>query len=78
VMDADRSNQTRLTSNSDTDSWPSWSPDGSKIAFDSDRDGNDEIYVMAADGSNQTRLTNSPGGDNYPSWGASHSNPSTQ
>ena len=40
---------------------PSWSPDGTKIAFDSYRDGNIEIYVMNADGSNQTRLTNNPG-----------------
>ena len=28
-----------------------WSPDGSRIAFSSDRDGNDEVYVMNADGS---------------------------
>ena len=34
-----------------------------KIAFTSDRDGNNEIYVMATDGSNQTRLTNNAGGD---------------
>jgi len=32
-------------------------PDGSKIAFGSNRDGNFEIYVMDADGSHQTRLT---------------------
>jgi len=38
---------------------PAWSPDGSKIAFVSDRDGNDEIYVMSADGSNQKRCTHS-------------------
>ena len=31
-----------------------------KIAFDSNRDGNDEIYVMNADGTGQTRLTNNP------------------
>ena len=36
---------------------PRWSPDGRKILFDSERDGNREIYVMDADGSNQTRLT---------------------
>jgi Tol biopolymer transport system component len=39
-----------------------------KIAFVSDRDGNDEIHVMNADGSNQTNLTNSPKMDWYPDW----------
>ena len=38
----------------------SWSPDGKKIAFRSNRDGNYEIYVMNADGSEQTNLTNNP------------------
>jgi TolB protein len=33
------------------------SPDGTNIAFMSNRDGSLEIYTMAADGSNQTRLT---------------------
>ena len=37
---------------------PSWSPDGNKITFYSNRDGNSEIYVMNADGTGQTRLTN--------------------
>ena len=40
-----------------------------KIAFMSDRDGNEEIYVMNADGSNQTSITNNPAGDVVPSWG---------
>ncbi|MDP8886983.1 MAG: hypothetical protein M3M91_04240, partial [Thermoproteota archaeon] len=39
-----------------------------KIAFYSERDGNQEIYIMNADGSNQTRLTNSPAWDSLPSW----------
>ena len=36
---------------------PAWSPDGRTLAFESSRDGNDEIYVMNADGSNRHRLT---------------------
>ena len=65
VMDADGSNLTRLTHNTldDDDKSPFWSPDGSKIAFLSDRDEIFvyQLYTMDADGSNQTRLTNNPG-----------------
>lgn len=49
---------TTVTTGNASSSFPSWSPDGSKIAFSSDRDGNYEIYVMNAhDGSNVIRLT---------------------
>jgi TolB protein len=68
VMDANGSNQTRLTNNLNQDSQPSFSPDGTKITFTSFRDGNFEIYVMDADGSNQTRLTNDPAIDTDPSF----------
>ena len=50
---------------------PSWSPDGTKIAFSSDIDGQSgyNIYVMDIDGSNITRLTtNNDAYDQYPSW----------
>ncbi len=40
----------------------------SKIVFDSERDGNFEIYVMNADGSNQQRLTSWERGDQFPAW----------
>ena len=39
-----------------------------RIAFDSERDGNYDIYVMNADGSNVTRLTNHPERDWGPAW----------
>jgi Tol biopolymer transport system component len=66
---ADGSNQTRLTYNDVTDAGPSWSPDGTKIAFASAKDGNFEIYLMnAADGSVQTRLTNNTAADAEPDW----------
>ena len=68
VMNADGSEQTRLTDNLAADSDPNWSPDGQKIAFCSKRDGNWEIYVMNADGTEQTRLTNNQANDAYPSW----------
>ena len=59
----------KLTGNSlGGDEYPDWSPDGTKLAFHSHRDGNWEIYVMNADGSEQTRLTDNPGEDTYPSW----------
>jgi len=47
---------------------PAWSPDGTRIAFSSSRDGNFEIYVANRDGSNPRRLTNHPGADVTPTW----------
>lgn len=54
------------------DWFPAWSPDGTQIAFTSERDGNLEIYVMpaafTAAGADQTRLTNEPADDIYAVW----------
>jgi Tol biopolymer transport system component len=68
VMDADGSNQTNLTPGQTLETYAAWSPDGTRIAFASERDGNSEIYVMNADGSNQVRVTNNPAGDYEPRW----------
>src|SRR5215217_5243124 len=43
-------------------------PPGTRIAFDSDRDGNREIYTMFTDGGDQTRLTDNPAFDGEPAW----------
>jgi Tol biopolymer transport system component len=68
VINVDGTGQTQLTDNSHTDILGAWSPDGTRIAFTSNRDGNGEIYVMNADGSNQINLTNNPELDEAPQW----------
>jgi Tol biopolymer transport system component len=57
TMNHDGSNVNQLTHDPAEDHSPVWSPDGSKIAFVSNRTGDSEIYVMNADGNDQTRLT---------------------
>ncbi len=55
VMNADGSNQTRLTNNPTADEGPAWSPNGLRINFHTAREGNDQIYSMFADGTDQRR-----------------------
>lgn len=69
VVSATGTNQVNLTQAPGTVNVdPSWSPDGSKIAFTSTRDGNTEIYVMNSDGSNSHRLTENSSSDWKPRW----------
>src|SRR3989442_3836057 len=70
VMNAEGSGQARLTSDGSNDDNPRWSPDGSKILFQSDRDnpGTNDIYLMNADGSGQTRLTTDANDDSAAVW----------
>jgi uncharacterized protein (TIGR02145 family) len=58
----------RLTDNSARDSHPAWSPDGTRLAFVSDRDGDKEIYVMNADGTDVQQLTDNDADDASPAW----------
>ena len=77
-MNVDGSGVTRITDHPGDDGSPSWSPDGQRIAFNSDRGPQGglyvkfEVYVIDADGSDVTQLTNQPG-DRHgvygsPSW----------
>jgi TolB protein len=47
-MDADGGNQHNLTKCAAQDNFATWSPDGKKIAFISNRDGGSDVYVMEA------------------------------
>lgn len=67
TINADGSEQSRLTNTAAADSDPAWSPDGTKIVFSSNRHGgNMSIYLMNADGSDQKRITTNF--DTTPSW----------
>jgi Tol biopolymer transport system component len=63
VMNADGTDQRRLTRNAVTDGSPVWLPDGKRIGLvrsvrdSKGRSSRDEMYVMNADGSDQRRLT---------------------
>ena len=68
VMDADGNNQIRLTNHPERDYQPSWSPDGGRIVFSSNRNGgNSQIYVMDSNGKNVRRLTAGIS-DGQPAW----------
>ncbi len=68
IANIDGSNTIKLTNNNAEDWHPEVSPDGTQIAFISNRDGNQEIYSMDIDGGNQKRLTFNTIDDWYPSW----------
>ena len=72
-MNADGSGITRLTHDEFGDAMPSWSPDGKRIAFASDRNWKSDIYVMNADGSDLTRLTDDFRLDFAPVWSPTES-----
>jgi len=74
AMEGSECNIVKLTDNTFKDNLPAISPDGTKIAFVSNRDGwNSEIFVMDIDGSNVIQLTNTK--DPYHSGHPWHSSP---
>ena len=58
----------RLTSNAAFDGLPFWSPDGTQIAFMSDREGSRDVWVMSANGEQITRLTTNSGAETPMGW----------
>jgi Tol biopolymer transport system component len=67
VCDSDGSNGVPLTSLG-LSGTPRWSPDGTRIVFDSRVEGQPEIYVVNSEGGTPQRLTNNPSDDAVPSW----------
>jgi Tol biopolymer transport system component len=68
VLDWKRNLSINLTRNRADEFDPEWSPDGSKIAFDSNRDGNYQIYIKNLDTGATSKLFQSSNQDRFPSW----------
>lgn len=69
VMKRDGSQLHQITSGTGNNDWPAWSPDGSRLAFISDRSGVEEVFTMRADGGDVAQLTFQPiSHDELPDW----------
>lgn len=68
TVNQDGTGETRLTVNPAVDNVPSFSSDGTRVVFSSDRDGDAELYVMNADGTGQAALTVNGASDVLADW----------
>jgi Tol biopolymer transport system component/predicted Ser/Thr protein kinase len=68
VCNSDGSGAQQLTSLGAEAGFPRWSPDGERIAFDSNAERQFDIYVISANGEKPQRLTSDPSTDALPSW----------
>jgi Tol biopolymer transport system component len=69
LMRTNGSNILRLTDSAGVDDDPVWSPDGRQIAYESDTDGDFDVWVMNVDGSGAVNLTDSNASTDWsPDW----------
>ncbi len=68
IVSVDGNNVLQLTVDEAEDITPSWSPDGKKIVFASNRSGNFDIWLLNIEKKTLTQLTNNPAEDGHPVW----------
>jgi tricorn protease len=68
LVDRDGGDAKRLTSHEGTESFPHFSPDGSKVAFSAQYDGNTDVFVVNTEGGEPKRLTFHPSDDIVQGW----------
>ena len=57
-----------MLQNNANEYWPKWSPNGKELVFQSELDGNIDIYRLILETDSLIRLTNNPAEDHEPSW----------
>src|SRR5262249_669484 len=60
IVHADGTQRVEITFGSNQSQRPAWSPDGTRIEFDSTQDGSYDLFTINPDGTGQINLTNSP------------------
>ncbi len=71
IADIDGSNEQNISSNAAFDGWPVWSPDGTRIAFASNRSGParvGQLFIVNADGTAVRQITSGPWSYAQPAW----------
>jgi tricorn protease len=68
LVDREGGDAKRLTSHEGTESFPHFSPDGSKVAFSAQYDGNTDVFVVNTEGGEPKRLTYHPDSDVVQGW----------
>ena len=68
IINADGSDHRPLTTGNRSDSSPRWSPDGTRVAYLSDADGKQQIYVRWMDSGQTARITNLEEGPDAITW----------
>ena len=68
VMRSDGGGVARISDGTASDNDPAWSPDGTRIAFESSRTGDGDIYVMNTNGTGVTKVTGSGAEEAQPTW----------
>jgi dipeptidyl aminopeptidase/acylaminoacyl peptidase len=76
-MDADGTNQRRLTFDEGDNERVAWSPDSQYIAFQSKNSGKPDVYLIGLDGTGERRITTNPGENGWPSWAPDHNSAPT-
>jgi tricorn protease len=68
VLPAAGGEGTRITSGPATDDWPRWSPDGKRLLFFSDENGNQDVWTVDLATKERKAVVSSPKDDAFPSW----------